>query len=305
MYKTILITGASGLIGKSLTEMLLKKGYIIHHLSRAGSHDNPEIKTFKWDVFNSIIDENCIKGVDAIIHLAGENIGDKRWTKKRKARIIESRTESIRMLYNLLRKNNHNIKTVISASAVGYYGDQGDKVLDEASPPGNDFAARVCIEWEKAVDEGRALGLRVVKLRTAIVLDKEEGALRQLALPIKYGFGAPLGSGKQWIPWIHLTDCTGIYLFALENNLQGIYNMTAPYPVINKELTKAIAKELKKPLWLPNIPGFFLKIILGEMGEAVLSSAMVSADKILSAGFEFKFPHLKEALQDIYQTPVN
>jgi uncharacterized protein (TIGR01777 family) len=300
MYRTILITGASGLIGTALTGSLLRKGYYVHHLSRRNKADNTKVKTFKWNVYKNEIDENCIKGVDAIIHLAGEGIADKRWTNKRKLQIVESRTASINMLYGLLKKMDHQVKAVISASAIGYYGDRGADLLDEMSPHGNDFLARVCVQWEKAVDEGMALGLRVVKLRTGIVLDRNDAALRKMALPIKYGFGASLGSGEQWVSWIHLTDTVRMYLFALENELEGVFNMTAPGPVTNKELTKAIAERLHRPLWLPNVPEFVLRIILGEMSEAVLGSARVSPGKIESAGFEFKFPELKGALQDIY-----
>jgi uncharacterized protein len=300
MYKTILITGASGLIGKSLTGSLLEKGYYVHHLSRRDKGNDANVKTFKWDVYKNEIDENCINGVDAIIHLAGEGIADKRWTKKRKEQILQSRIRSIRMLYELLKKKDHQVKAVISASAIGYYGDQGEKLLDEENPPGSDFLAGVCVEWEKAAGEGKTLGLRVVKLRTGIVLDKNDAALSQMALPIKYGLGASLGSGKQWVSWIHLIDTIRMYIFALENNLDGVFNMAAPNPVTNKQLTKAIAEELNRPLWLPAIPGFVLKIILGEMSEAVLSSTKVSSDKIQTVGFEFRFPLLKDALHNIY-----
>lgn len=301
MYRTILITGASGLIGKALTELLLQKGYDIHHLSRSSSKGGDKIKTFKWDVYKRQIDENCIKGVDAIIHLAGESIAGGRWTGKRKAQIIESRTASVRMLYDLLKRKKHHVQCLVSASAIGYYGDRGDKLLDEEAGPGDDFLAGVCMQWENAADEGKTLGIRVVKLRTGIVLDKDDGALAQLAFPIKMGVGAPLGSGRQWVSWIHLKDVVRMYCFAFENEIEGAFNMTAPYPVTNGELTAAVARRLKRPLWLPNIPDFFLKIILGEMNRAVLGSTKVSDAKIQSLGFRFRFPELKEALRDIYE----
>jgi uncharacterized protein len=301
MSKTILITGASGLIGKPLSRFLLQKGYRIYHLNRGGSFKDPRVKTFKWDVYNSKIDENCIEGVDAIIHLAGEGIAGKPWTKKRKQQIIESRTKSIRLLYDLLREKDHQVKTVISASAVGYYGDQRDKLLTEDSEAGNDFLGRSCLAWEQAVDAGKELGLRIVKLRTGVVLTLEGGALPEIAKPIKLGVGAPLGSGKQWMPWIHIQDVLRMYLFALENTeLEGAFNMASPLPVTNKDLTKELARAVKKKLWLPRVPAFVLRVILGEMSAVVLSSDKTSSDKIQAMGFEFEFLSLREALKNIY-----
>jgi uncharacterized protein (TIGR01777 family) len=189
----------------------------------------------------------------------------------------------------------------MSASAIGYYGDRGDKLLEEDSAPGNDFLAQVCIEWEKAADEGKLFGLRVVKLRTGIVFDKADAALAKMAMPVKYGVGAPLGSGKQWVSWIHLEDAIRIYLFALENELEGAFNMAAPNPVTNKALTAAIAQVLNRPLWLPNVPRFILKLMLGEMSDAVLGSIKVSSGKIQSSGYTFKFPELADALKNIYK----
>jgi uncharacterized protein len=303
MAKTILITGGSGLIGRSLTSNLLQKGYTIYHLSRAGSIKAPEVRTFHWDVYEQQIDENCIEGVDAIIHLAGEGIAEKPWTQKRKHQIIVSRRESIRLIYDLLKRKEHRVRQVISSSAVGFYGDREDKILSEESEAGTDFLSRACLQWENAVDEGKALGLRVIKLRTGVVLSVEGGALPPLAQPVKKGIGTILGSGKQWVPWIHLEDVVRMYRFALENEqLEGVYNMTAPAPVTNAQLTRQLAKQLNKPLWLPKVPALVLRIILGEMCAVVLSSYRTSADKIKSAGFDFKFSSLEEALNDIYSS---
>jgi uncharacterized protein (TIGR01777 family) len=301
MSKTILITGASGLIGRSLSRFLSQKGYRIYHLNRSESKKNPWIKTFKWDVYTGKIDENCINGVDTIIHLAGEGIADKPWSKKRKQSIIESRTKSIRLILDLLKKKEHQLKTIISASAIGYYGDRGNELLIEESRPGPDYLGQTCIAWEKAVDEGKELGLRIVKLRTGLVLTAEGGALPQLAKPVQLGVGAPLGSGKQWVSWIHLQDVLNMYHFTLENSqLSGAFNMTAPNPVTNSELTETLARELKKPLWLPSVPAFILRIILGKMSAVVLNSTRTSSQKIQSKGFEFKFQTLAEALKNIY-----
>lgn len=301
MAKTILITGGSGLIGRSLTGSLLQKGYTIYHLSRAGSTRMPEVKTFQWDVYEQQIDERCIDGVDAIIHLAGEGIAEKPWTQKRKRQIIVSRTESLKLIYNLLKKREHQVKQIISSSAVGFYGNRADEILTEESAAGDDFLSRACVQWENTVDEGKELGLKAIKLRTGVVLSHEGGALPQIAQPVKKGFGTILGSGKQWVPWIHIEDVIAMYQFALENeHMEGVYNMTAPTPVTNAQLTKQLAKQLNRPLWLPNVPATVLRIILGEMCAVVLSSYRTSADKIQSQGFEFKFSNLKEALNDIY-----
>ena len=257
-------------------------------------------KTFYWDVAKREIDGDCIDNVDMIIHLAGEGIADKRWTSERKKAITESRTESIRLIYDLLKKKKNNVKSIISASAIGYYSDRGDELLTEDSNPGDDFLANCCAKWEAAADEGVQLGLKVVKFRTGVVLDKG-GALAKMAAPIKWCAGSPLGSGKQWIPWIHIQDVIDMYLFAIENeNINGVYNMVAPNPVTNKQLTKAIAKQLHRPLWLPNVPAFVLKLLLGEMSAIALGSTRVSAQKIEDAGFKFRYPYIAEALKEIY-----
>jgi uncharacterized protein len=297
--KSILLTGGTGLIGSRLTEQLLEKSYRVSHLSRSAGKD-ARVTTFLWDVDKGEIDERSIDGVDIIVHLAGAGIADKRWTKKRKKEMIDSRTKSIALIYSLLKRKKHRVNGVISAAAIGYYGDRGDELMTEDSPPSNGFLAKCCVAWEDAVDEGEQLGLRVVKFRTGVVLDKG-GALGKMATPIKFYAGSPMGSGKQWVPWIHWQDVADMYLFGIENeNLAGVYNMVAPNPVTNEQLTQAIAKQLRKPLWLPNVPAFFLKLLLGEMSSIVLASTKVSAHKIEGAGFKFKFPEIISALEDIY-----
>lgn len=299
MGKHILITGGTGLIGKPLTQLLLDKGYTVSHLSRKAAN-NLQVKTFLWDVDQGKIDQNCIKGVDIIIHLAGAGIADGRWTDKRKQEILSSRTKSIELIYSLLKKHPHQVKKVISASATGYYCDRGDELLTEQSPPMVDFLGRCCVAWEMHVDKGEALGLKTLIFRTGVVLTDDGGALKQLALPIKFGFGAVLGSGRQWVPWIHLQDAVDMYLYGVENDLTGVYNMVAPNPVTNFKLTVATAIQLNRPLWLPKVPAFALQLALGEMSAVVLYSTKVSAEKIEKAGFNFKFPTIKEALRQIY-----
>jgi uncharacterized protein (TIGR01777 family) len=300
MHNHILLTGGSGLIGKSLTKLLLDKGYVVSHLSRSPGK-NPRVKTYLWDVHTGQIDAACIEGVDTIIHLAGAGVADKRWTNKRKKELVESRTKSIRLIYELLKSKQHKVTSVISASATGYYGDRGDMLLTEDSKPADDFLAECCIAWEKAVDEGEELGLRIVKFRTGVVLNKKGGALPQMATPVKWYVGSPLGDGKQWIPWIHWHDVQKLYLYAIMNNkLSGIFNMVAPVPVTNQEMTHAVAKQLHKPLWAPKVPEFVLDILLGEMSAVVVGSTKVSPQKIEEAGFKFDYPELEGALKEIY-----
>lgn len=291
------------MIGRKLTDLLLSKGYQVNHLSRQ-PNPNPEVNTFLWDVNKGQIDERCINNVDTIVHLAGANVADGRWTDKRKKEIIESRTKSIGLIYKLLKaKPQHTVKSVISASAVGYYGDRADNLLTETSAPGTDFLANVCLQWEHAVDAGSSLGLRLAKLRTGVVLDAKGGALAAIAKPVKFGLGAPLGTGRQWVSWIHEEDVIEMYLYAIENeSINGDYNMVAPNPVTNKQLTKAVAAELHRPLLLPKVPAFALELILGEMSSMVLSSQKASAQKIEDAGFKFKYPTLMWALKDIYKS---
>ncbi len=193
------------------------------------------------------------------------------------------------------------MKEVISASAAGYYSDRGNDLMTEKDLPANDFLANCCVLWENAVDEGNQFDLRIAKFRTGVILDKDSGALQKIAAPVKFGFGAPLGNGKQWISWIHLDDVAEMYLKGIEDeSLSGAYNMNSPYPLTNTSLTKAIAQQLNKPLWLPNVPAFALKLALGEMSAVVLGSTKMDAKKIEEAGFRFKFPEIKAALKDIY-----
>nr|WP_294899090.1 TIGR01777 family oxidoreductase [uncultured Pedobacter sp.] len=300
MGSKILITGGTGTVGKHLSETLTKKGYQVVLLSRNPKPDT-RYKTFKWDIEKQEIDPACINGVGTIIHLAGAGIADERWTDERKQILIKSRTDSIALIYKLLKEAPHQVKSVISASAAGYYSDRDEELMFEESEPAHDFLGECCIKWEQAVDKGTDLGLRVVKFRTGVILDKDSGALQKIAQPIKYGFGAPLGNGKQWISWIHLDDVAEMYVFAVENEyIKGAYNMSSPQPLTNAALTKAIAKQLDRPLWLPNVPSFALKLALGEMSAVVLGSTKMSTQKIEEIGFKFSFPNIETALQEIY-----
>jgi uncharacterized protein (TIGR01777 family) len=300
MSKHILLTGGTGLIGRHLTQLLLDQGYEVSALSRTPGK-NPRVKTYLWDISKGKIDDACINGVDTIIHLAGAGVADSRWTEKRKQELIDSRTKSISLIYGLLKNNSHQVNSVISASATGYYGDSGDQLLTEDSPAGDDFLAEICIKWEAAVNEGEKLGLRVVKFRTGVVLDKKGGALPKLAMPIKWGAGSPLGKGQQWVPWVHWHDVLKMYLYGIVNTkLSGTYNMVAPGPATNNVLTQALAKQLHRPLWAPKVPIFLLKLLFGEMSIAILESTKASAQKIEDNGFKFDHPGLAGALKEIY-----
>lgn len=306
MIKTILISGGTGLVGKQLVALLLSKGYKIHLLTRGREKpENPGLRIFKWDIYKREIDPECITGVDAIIHLAGEDIGSKRWTDERKIQIIESRTESIRMIYDLIRDTKNQVYHVVSASAIGFYGSRGDDLLKEHSLPAKDFLAETVIKWEEAVDEGANQGIRIVKLRSGIILAAEGGLLVQIDRLVKFGLGVIAGSGKQWISWIHIQDAINMYVFALEDNeMNGVYNMAAPSPVTNTMLTHAIAKAMNKSPLFIRAPQFALKMALGEMSILALGSTKVSSSKIIQAGFNFQFPDVETALEEIYTSQV-
>lgn len=298
----VLITGATGLIGSQLVKYLLERDCTVHYLttSKDKIESKPNYQGFYWNLNEAKIDENCIYGVDAIIHLAGANIA-KRWTKSYKQEIIESRTLSGELLFNLLKKTPNQVKQIVSASGTAIYPESFLEVYDESTPETDDgFLSNVVQKWEQSVDRFKALGIKVCKLRTGMVLSNRGGALPEMAKPIKFGFGAVMGSGKQVQPWIHIDDLVAIYYFVVTNQMEGIYNALSPNSVTNKELTKAIAKTLKKPLFLPNIPEFVLKLILGEMSSLLFSSKKLSAQKIVDSGFRFQFTEIKEALADLY-----
>lgn len=296
--KNILITGGSGLVGKKITQLLEKKGYEVAWLSR--SPDKYKQQSFFWDVDRQTIDQKAIEWADAIIHLAGEGVADKRWTDSRKRAILESRTLSTQMLYNAIEKATAKPNVFISASAVGYYGfNTGDALQTEESEAGKDFLAQVVIAWENRVKMFDKAGLRTVLLRIGIVLDKNGGALKEMMKP---PVAAPLGSGAQWMSWIQIDDLARMFVFALEDEkVQGIYNAVGPKPATNAELTEKAAKKARKLFINFGVPGFGLKLALGEMAQMVLGGNKVSSKKIEQEGFNFRYPDLESALEKIYQ----
>jgi hypothetical protein len=272
----------------------------VAYLSRRKS-EATQVKVYLWDLEKGYVAEEAIRQADCIIHLAGAGVADQRWTSSRKQEILESRTRSSQLLYEYLQRTPHRVKAFLSASAIGIYGaDRGEELLTETSSLGNDFLAEVTKAWEGAVQPVAGLGIRTVLLRIGIVLSNKGGALSKMAQPIRLGAGSPLGSGKQWISWIHVDDLCRLFLYCLENpDLQGPYNAVAPEPATNEALTKQIAEVLGKPLFMPNVPAFALKLALGEMATTVLGSAKVSSQKITRAGFTYQFPNLAPSLRDL------
>lgn len=298
MPKKVLLTGGTGFIGKHLTAVLLANGFAVSILTRSDRKNTPSITYYKWDLDNNYIEEEAILTADYIIHLAGEGIVEKRWTEKRKKVILESRTKPIHLIYDILKKNNKVLDAFISASAVGIYGAfTRQKICNESTAPANDFLGTTCQKWESAVDELSALKIRTVKIRTGIVLGKDEGFLKKVAPSFKAGFGAVLGSGKQYVPWIHVEDLAHIYLKAVTDpEMQGAYNATITDNTTNQTLSRILAHLYGYKIWLPKAPAFILKIVLGEMSEAVLKGQRVSSAKIQKAGFKFEFTDLEQAL---------
>jgi uncharacterized protein (TIGR01777 family) len=297
----ILITGATGLIGSELVLLLLQNGISVHYLttSKRKIENQPNYKGFFWNPKLGIIDENCLMGVDAIIHLAGASIS-KRWTKSYKQEIIESRIFSSNLLFKIVKENPNQVKQIISASGTAIYPNSSSTVYTEDSKTIVDnFLSNVVLKWEESVDKFQSLNIKVCKLRTGVVFSDKGGALLEIVKPIKLGLGSPFGDGKQVQSWIHLHDLVAMYLFAVENSLEGVYNAVAPHPITNSELTKNIATILEKPLFMPNIPKFVMKLILGDMHELLFDNKKISAQKIINAGFVFQYLTSEKALKDI------
>ncbi|RSK51440.1 TIGR01777 family oxidoreductase [Hymenobacter rigui] len=301
MSRKVLITGGTGMIGTRLAEMLIDGGYEVALLSRTPG--SGRFRSFRWDPTAGIIDEAAVPYADFIVNLAGSSVSDGKWTQERKREILSSRLAGTQLVARELAKQNHHVQAFISASAIGIYGDRDDQVVTEETPPAaDDFLAEVCQQWEAAA-QGVATHdhIRTAIFRIGIVLSPEGGALVPLARTVKMMAGAPLGSGKQYMSWIHLDDLCRLFMQALEQpQWQGTYNAVAPNPVTNQEFTETLAEVLHRPLVLPKVPEFGLKLVMGEMSEIVLASQRVSAEKTLQQGFRFEFPQLRGALESFY-----
>ena len=297
----VLITGATGLIGETITQLCHEKGIKVNYLttSKEKLEKKEDFQGFYWNPSSGEIDGKCLEGVGAIINLAGENVFQP-WTRKTKERILNSRIASLDLLFKLLNEHDHKVGQLISASAIGIYPSSLQKMHYEDEKEIDDsFLAEVVDKWELAADKFNKLDIRVAKVRIGLVLSSRGGALAQMKKPVKYNVGAPLGSGKQWQSWIHIEDLARIFLHILENGLTGVYNAVAPNPVTNKELTQELAKTMGKKTWLPNVPSVALKLVMGEMSVMILSSQLVSSKKIEETGFIFYYVNLSKALEDL------
>lgn len=297
----VLITGATGLIGSELTEKLLKNDHSVNYLTTSISKivNKTNYNGFYWNPEDGTIDENCIEGVDVIVHLAGASIS-KRWTNNYKQELIESRLLSAHLLFGLVKKSKNQVKQFISASGTAIYPDSFSKVYDENSPEIEDsFLSNLVVKWEESANQFQLLSIKTTVLRTGIVFSAKGGALAEMVKPIKFGVGSGFGSGKQVQSWIHIQDLVNLYYFAITNQTEGILNAVAPNPISNQELTKTIARILKKPLFLPNIPQFVMKLILGEMHTLLFQNKTIIPKRALQLGFKFEFDTAEKALNDI------
>jgi uncharacterized protein (TIGR01777 family) len=304
----VLISGGTGLIGTKLTSHLTERHYEVILLTRNEnlSSKNAGITYSFWDVKKQILDENIIKKADYIIHLAGAGVMDKKWTEDYKKEIVESRTNSSELLIKILKNYPNHVQSFVSASAIGWYGE--DKIplahkdgFIESDSPDKSFLGETCVLWENSVHAVIESGIRLVKLRTGIVVSNDGGAFKEFKMPLKFGTAAILGNGKQIISWIHIDDLCRMYIEAMENkDLNGAYNAVAPTPVTNKKLIIQTAERLKNKFYIPiHIPTFFLKLIMGKRSIEILKSATVSCKKIKSTGFTFLYPTIESALEDL------
>lgn len=293
----LLISGSHGLVGKGLIKALEADGHEIYRLVRHAPNSEKEIE---WSPDRYSIAISRIEGFDAVYHLAGESIASGRWNDEKKRKIRESRTKGTKLLADALANLSQPPKTLISASAIGYYGDRGDELLTETSAPGNDFLAGVCVEWEKATEQARAKGVRVVNTRFGIILDQEGGALAKMLTPFRMGIGGRIGDGKQWMSWIALADVISALQFTLKNeSMNSPVNFVAPNPVRNAEFTKTLGSVLSRPTIFP-IPEFGVRLAFGEMADALLlSSQRVEPKSLAAAGYQFEHPQLAAALRTI------
>ena len=307
---TVLITGGTGMIGKRLTELLINKGYQVIILTRGQSSvisNLSSVSYAQWNIKKQTIDVDAIQKADHIIHLAGAGVADKRWTTKRKKEIVDSRVQSSKLIVKAVTEIPNTIKTVVSTSAIGWYGaDTKDSLqngFDEDANADTEFLGTTCKLWEESISAVESVNKRLVKLRVGIVLSNAGGALAEFRKPMQMGIAAILGNGKQIISWVHVDDLCNMFIYAIEHEeMNGVFNAVAPNPVSNKTLTLTLAKIMKGNFFIPfYVPAFLLKIILGEMSVEVLKSATVNANKIKKAGYVFLYPTIETALKQLFK----
>ncbi len=292
------ISGGTGFIGRRIVDRLLRDGHYVGVWSRRpGKEKRTAVASFSWDPLQGEPPAESLNTMDAVIHLAGEPVAQ-RWNDGVKQRIRDSRVLGTRRLVDAISRVQHKPRVLVCASAIGWYGDRSDEVLTEASTPGSGFLADVCRAWEEEADRAAEFGLRVVKLRIGFVLGADGGALARMVPAFRAFAGGRLGSGRQWMPWIHVSDVAEIFVHAAENGISGAWNATAPNPVTNVDFTREMGKVLHRPALFP-VPPFALKLAFGEMGQHMLDSARVIPDAALRAGFRFQYPELGPALRDL------
>ncbi|WP_418892685.1 TIGR01777 family oxidoreductase [Limibacterium fermenti] len=298
--KTVLITGGSGLVGRALSDLLLEKGYKVIWLSRE-RYVKADIPRYRWDYRKGEIDEKALEQADIVIHLAGSNLSEDSWTRAKKQRIVESRVKSAALILAKWKEMDKKPEAFISASAVGIYGnDISDEVLDESADGRmEDFLSRTCRKWEaeaqRFTDE---LGARSVMVRQGVVLSGKSDAFRKMLFPTRYGLGARMGNGRQYMSWIHIDDLCAMYLKAIEDAaMQGPYNAVAPEFMTNTEFMRTLARVLRKPFFLPRYPAFFMRLFMGEAADMLLGGSRISSEKIRKAGFEFRYPSAEQAIK--------
>lgn len=301
MSNTVLITGATGLVGKAIVKKCLQNGFNVHYLTTRKSKIKLQenYKGFYWNPQLEIIDISCFEGVNIIINLAGSSIAQ-RWTKAYKSLILSSRKKALELLHLSIETHDFPVKHIISASAIGIYPDSKTRYYEEDFQGTDIFFLRTVVRsWEGALKAFNALGVKTTALRIGIVLDKHEGALPKISGPIKGYIGSALGSGDQWQSWIHIDDLVRMFMFVLDSSLEGVFNAVAPNPVQQKDFVKSVANVLKRPIFFPKVPEFILNFALGEMSAIALESQRVSAQKIQDLGFEYDFHELDAALGDL------
>ncbi len=298
MKEIILITGANGMVAKRLSELLTDE-YSIRFLTRIKRKENE----YEWDTEKGCLDIKVFENVKHIIHLAGAGIADKKWTKNRKKIILSSRVDSAMLILKSLKKHQIKITSFTSASAIGFYGTETTKnIYVENMRKGNDFLSDVCYKWEEVAKmfKNEKIAKRTTILRLGVVLSNKGGALKKMVMPVKLFLGSPIGSGKQFMPWIHIDDLCGVIKYSIENNeFSGIYNVVSPEHKTNKEFTKAISQVIKRPIFLPNVPKFIFKWLFGEASAILLKGSRVSSQKLLKNGYHFQYPNLEKALKNL------
>lgn len=298
MQTKILITGASGLIGQKLVQFYHQLGVTVYVLTR--NKNSKAQGSFYWNPATQEIDTKCFDGVGIIIHLAGAGIADKRWTHSYKQIILNSRVQSTKLLLNALKQTKHEVKHLVSTSAIGYYSQNSPNLIDEDSEAGNSFLANVCREWEQQAMSFSELGIPVAIVRVGLVLSRSGGMLKSIEMPTKLGVAAPFGKGNQMQSWIHIDDLVRLYAHICQFQLTGIYNGVAPEPVNNKEMLQQITKALHRPFFMPGIPKWCMQLLVGEMADLLYANQAVSSKKIAQKGFQFQYPNLHAALLNLY-----